>query len=114
MKNFRFILTVLTLCLFAASAFAQSNQGSLVGTVVNQQGAVVSSATVVVTDNATGKERTMQTTGEGTFIFPQLEVGLYTVKITATGFKSYTATQLKIDVAKSYTLNAALEPGGVT
>lgn len=114
MKNFRFILAVLTLCLFAASAFAQSNHGSLIGTVVDQQGGVVSNATVVVTDSATGKERTLQTGGDGDFNFPQLEVGLYTVKITATGFKGYTATQLKIDVAKAYTLNAALEPGGVT
>ncbi len=114
MKNFRFILAVLTLCLFAASAFAQSNTGSLVGTVVDQQGAVVGGATVVVTDNGTGKERTVVTTGEGTFIIPQLEVGTYTVKITAAGFKSYTATQLKIDVARPYSLNAALEPGGVT
>jgi hypothetical protein len=114
MKKFRFILAVLTLCLFAASAFAQSNTGSLVGTVVDQQGAVVSGATVVITDNGTGKERTVQTTGEGTFIVPQLEVGTYTVKITAAGFKSYTATQLKIDVARPYSLNAALEPGGVT
>jgi hypothetical protein len=113
MKNFRFILAVLTLCLFAASAFAQ-NAGSLVGTVVDQQGGAVANATVVVTDTATGKDRTLQTSGEGTFTVPQLEVGTYTVKITATGFKTYTATQLKIDVAKSYTLNAALEPGGVT
>ena len=114
MKNFRFILAVLTLCLFAGSAFAQSNAGSLVGTVVDQQGAVVGNATVVITDNGTNKERTLQTTGEGTFTVPQLEVGTYTVKITASGFKSYTATQLKIDVAQPYTLNVALEPGGVT
>jgi hypothetical protein len=114
MKNFRFILAVLTLCLFAASAFAQSNAGSLNGTVVDQSGAVVANATVVITDNGTNKERTLQTSGEGTFTVPQLEVGTYTVKITAAGFKSYTATQLKIDVAQPYTLNVALEPGGVT
>ncbi len=113
MKNFRFILAVLTLCLFAASAFAQ-NAGGLVGTVVDQTGAVVGGATVVVTDNATKKERTVQTTGDGTFNIPQLEVGVYTVKITASGFKTYTATQLKIDVAKDYSLSVALEPGGVT
>ncbi len=114
MKNFRFMLAVLTLCLFAGSAFAQSNTGSLVGTVVDQSGAVVSNATVVITDAGTGKERTLQTNDDGSFSIPQLEVGTYTVKITATGFKSYTATQLKIDIAKTYTLNAALEPGGVT
>jgi hypothetical protein len=113
MKNFRFILAVLTICLFAASAFAQ-NAGSLVGTVVDQQGGAVANATVVVTGTATGKDRTIQTSDEGTFTIPQLEVGLYTVKVTATGFKTHTATQVKIDVAKSYSLQIALEPGGIT
>ena len=78
MKNFRFILAVLTLCLFAASASAQ-NAGALVGTVIDQAGGAVANATVVVTDTATGKERTIQTSDEGTFTIPQLEVGVYTV-----------------------------------
>ena len=115
MKKFRFIVAVLTVALFTAvSAFAQSNSGSLVGTVVDQQGSVVGGATVVVTDTGTGKERTLTTSSEGTFTVPQLEVGTYTVKVTAPGFKSFTATDLKIEVAKSYSLTAALEPGGVT
>ncbi len=114
MKNFRFILAALTLCLLAASAFAQSNTGSLVGTVVDQKNAVVANATVTVIDNATQKERTVQTSGEGTFTVPQLNVGTYTIKVTAQGFKTYTATDLKIDIGKEYSLNMALEPGGVT
>jgi carboxypeptidase family protein/TonB-dependent receptor-like protein len=113
MKNFKFILAVLTFSLFATSAFAQSNTGSLVGTVVDQQGSVVAGATVVVTDNSTSKERTLETSGDGTFTLPQLETGIYTVKISAPGFKTFTATSLKIDIGQPYSLNAALEPGGV-
>ncbi|MFN2492857.1 MAG: carboxypeptidase regulatory-like domain-containing protein [Pyrinomonadaceae bacterium] len=114
MKNFRFILAVLTFCFFAASASAQSNTGSLVGTVVDSQGGVVPGATVTVIDNATGTERTVQASGGGTFTAPQLNVGTYTVKVTAPGFKTYTATELKIDIGKEYSLNIALEPGGVS
>lgn len=114
MKNFRFILAVLALCLFAASAFAQSNTGSLVGTVVDQTNAAVSGANITIIDNATGRERTITASGEGTFTAPQLEVSTYTVKITAPGFKTYTATELKIDIGKEYSLNVALEPGGVS
>jgi hypothetical protein len=114
MKNFRFILAVLTFCFFAASAFAQSNTGSLVGTVVDQKGAVVAGANVTIIDNATTKERSITASGEGTFTAPQLNVGTYTVKITAPGFKTYTATELKIDIGKEYSLNVALEPGGVS
>jgi hypothetical protein len=114
MNNFRFILAVLTLCLLTVPAFAQSNTGTLVGTVVDQQGAVVGGATVTVTDNGTGKQRTAESTSEGTFNVPQLEVAVYTVRVTAPGFKSFTATELKINVAQAYTLNVALEPGGLT
>ncbi len=113
MKNFRFMLAMLTLCIFAGSVFAQSSTGNLVGTAVDQNGGSVAGATVEVTDNATGKIRTIQASDDGTFNVTQLETGNYTVKITAQGFKTYTATQLKIDVGKQYSLNAVLEPGNV-
>lgn len=111
MKNFRFMLAMLALSICAATAFAQSNTGALVGTVIDQQGGAIAGATITVTDNGTGRERTFQASDQGTFSVPQLEVGTYTVKITAPGFKSYTATELKIDVAKDYSLNATLETG---
>lgn len=98
----------------AGSAMAQSTTGSLVGTVTDQQGALVAGAAVSIKDNATGRERTLQTGGDGGFTVPQLEVGTYTIKITATGFKNYIASELKIDVGKSYSFKAILEPGGVT
>ncbi|MER3429011.1 MAG: hypothetical protein C4334_13160 [Pyrinomonas sp.] len=91
---------------------AQSNTGRLVGTVSGPDG-VIAGATVTLTDVKTGRERSTVTTGEGNFIFPQLEVGTYTVRITAPGFKTFTATDVKIDVAREYSLNVTLEVGGV-
>ena len=92
---------------------AQTPAGSLSGNVVDMNGAAVAGASVTVTDNATNKTRTVQTNTQGTFAVAQLEFGTYTVNITAAGFKNYTATQLKIDVGKEYSLNVTLEPGGV-
>src|SRR6185369_10994943 len=57
--------------------------------------------------------RTVQATTDGTFTVPQLDVGTYTVKVTAQGFKAFTATELKIDVGRPYGLAVTLEPGGV-
>ena len=48
----RVFYAVLTLCLFAASAFAQTTSGRLVGTVNSPDG-VIAGATVVVRDNRT-------------------------------------------------------------
>jgi len=109
----RLIYTLLGLCLFATSAFAQSQTGTLVGTVSDASG-VIQGATVVVKDNQTGKERTVVSGDGGGFILSQLEVGTYTVKVTASGHKSFTATDLKIDVNKDYTLNTTLEVGNIS
>ncbi|HEX8183143.1 MAG TPA: carboxypeptidase-like regulatory domain-containing protein, partial [Blastocatellia bacterium] len=96
------------------SAAQGSNTGRLVGSVTNQQGEVVAGATIVVTDNATGKEQTVISSSEGTFALSQLEVGTYTVKVTAQNFKSFTATDVKIDLGREYSLTVPLEIGGVT
>jgi len=109
----RFIFAVLALSLFAVTALAQtSNTGSIVGTVSGPDG-VIPGATVTVTDNQTKKERTIVTNGEGGFTVSQLDFGTYTVKVTAPGFKTYTAPDVKIDNGREYALNAALEVGSI-
>jgi hypothetical protein len=98
MKRF-FISLMLTLLATAAAAVAVSAQtsGRLSGTVSGPDGALPN-AQIVVRDNQTGRELTVQT---------------YTVTITAQGFKTFTATDLKIDIGREYTLNPTLEVGGV-
>jgi hypothetical protein len=108
----RFLLLALTLCLFGVSAFAQSNTGNLIGTISDPSG-VIPGATVVVTSNVTGAEKTVVSSDSGTFSVPQLDVGTYNVKITAAGHKTFTVTDVKIDVGKDYNLNATLEVGNI-
>lgn len=108
------ILIGLMLAFLQASlVFAQNTTGKIIGTISAADGAVPG-ATVVVTDNKTGKERTVTATSEGTFEVPQLEFGTYTVKITASGFKSFTANDVKIDAGREYPLKAQLEVGQVS
>ena len=76
----RLFFTLLIACLVPAAALAQSSAGSLVGTVSDASG-VIPNATVVVKDKLTGKERTVQTSGQGGFTVPDLDVGLYTVTV---------------------------------
>jgi hypothetical protein len=109
----RFMLAVLTLCLFTASAFAQGNTGRLVGNVAGPDGNIPG-ANVTIKDNQTGKEQTIQASGDGSFAISQLDVGTYTVTITAPGFKTFSSTDLKIDAARDYTLNATLEVGNIS
>src|SRR4051794_12016131 len=107
-------LVIFSLCLLSAAvSFAQVTSGKIVGTVAAPDG-VVAGATVVVTDNATGKEKTVTASNEGTFEVSGLDFGTYTVKVTANGFKTFTANDVKIDAGREYALNAKLEVGQVT
>ena len=103
---------LLVFCAGLTPVFAQTNTGRLVGTIASTDG-VISGAKVTVTDDKTGKDREVTSAGDGTFIVPQLEVGTYTVKVTASGFKTFTATAVKIDIGREYSLPVALEVGRV-
>lgn len=98
---------------FVGISVAQSNTGNLTVNVSDPSG-VIPGATVTVTDNQTGKERTFTTGDEGSISIPQLEVGTYTVKVSAAGRKTSVFNDVKIDIARTYTLAATLEVGAVS
>ncbi|MEZ5427424.1 MAG: TonB-dependent receptor [Pyrinomonadaceae bacterium] len=107
----RFIFAMLMLCFCTALAFAQTT-GRLIGTVSSPDG-LLPGATVTITDNQTGQERTAVTDSNGAYRFDQLSFGTYTVKIVANGFKTNVANDLKIDANREYTYNRVLEIGQV-
>jgi hypothetical protein len=106
------IFSFLAVIAFAVTAMAQSNTGNLTINVSDPSGAIPG-ATVNIKDNQTGKERTVTTTDEGSVNVPQLEVGTYTVKITAQGRKTKIYTDVKVDIGQTYSLNAVLEAGNI-
>ena len=106
------IATIFICCLTAVIISAQSTTGRLVGTVAGPDG-LIPGATVTVTDNQTGREITQVSSDDGGFSFEQLSFGTYTVKVTAQGFKTFIATDVKIDANRDYTLKPILEVGSV-
>jgi hypothetical protein len=87
--------------LLASAILAQNTTGKIVGTVSAPDGAVAG-ASITVTDDQTGKERTVTTNSDGAYEVPQLEFGSYSVRIAATGFKTFVATKVKIDAGREY------------
>ena len=108
----RIPMIILLLLAFVYLATGQTTTGRLSGTVSGPDG-VLPGATVTATANQTAKELTVTTDDSGNFVFPQLEVGNYTVKVTSSGFKTFIANQVKIDVAREYNLTPTLELGDV-
>ncbi len=108
----RLFLSFIAMVALCSSGFGQSNTGNLNVNVSDPAG-VIPGATIVITDNQTGRERTVVTSDEGSASIPQLEVGNYTVKVSSQGRKTKIFNDVKIDVGQTYTLNAALEAGNI-
>lgn len=82
-------LVALTLALvWCIPAVGQVLKGSISGTVVDPQGAVVSGATVTATNLETSVVTTTTSDSSGLFRFNLLPVGTYNVDVTAQGFKT--------------------------
>ena len=85
-------------------AFSQQITGSIVGTVKDPQGAVVSSANVKATNTNTGFARTVPTNGYGEFRIDYLPVGNYTVEVSAPNFKKFVQKNIVLTVDQTQTL----------
>ena len=106
------ILFVLTL---VGSAKAQTVAGSIVGTAVDQSGAVVPGASVTLMSPAMGTTRTATSDASGVFHFPNINPDIYTVTIDAQGFKKSTTTNIEIGQGEIRDLGkVALEVGTMT
>ncbi len=95
-------------------AFSQQITGSIVGTVKDPQGAVVSSANVKATNADTGFARTVPTNGYGEFRVDYLPVGNYTVEASAPNFKKFVQKNVVLSVDQTQTLEILLEVGAQT
>ncbi|HWX55685.1 MAG TPA: TonB-dependent receptor [Verrucomicrobiae bacterium] len=104
---------VFSLLVASISAFAQSSSSAtIVGRVVDPQGAVVANAKVTATNDATGISRTTNTTSSGDYALPNLAPGTYTVKVEAASFAVSEAKSLKLNVGDQSDLNFKLAVAG--
>ena len=75
---------------------AQNTSCALSGTVQDPAGAVVPGVKVMLTGEGNGFVRTVTTTSEGFFAFPDLTPATFTLSIDAAGFKTYRETGIAI------------------
>jgi hypothetical protein len=93
--------------------FAQdATSGSISGTITDSTGAVIKGATVVlINSDRNHVERTLTTNAKGYFTATALPLGMYTVKVSGSGFKTTTVTSLLLHVSDALTVNRSLAPG---
>jgi len=93
---------------------AQTFRGTILGTVTDPSGAVVSGAMVTVRNTNTGLERTAQTSADGSYSIPELPIGSYSVTVKQAGFQTSITTNVAVDVATERRVDFALKTGEVS
>ncbi|HEX7961782.1 MAG TPA: TonB-dependent receptor [Terriglobales bacterium] len=112
--HFFLALTLALLFLCTVPLYAQVDTGSIVGTVTDPSGAVVSGAKVTLTNLGTNASLTTTTQGDGTYKFTPVRIGSYKVDVSAQGFQTASQRNITVDVSSNVLANFKLQPGSVT
>jgi len=93
---------------------SQTTTGRILGSVIDQTGASVAAATVVITDVQRGSKRTVSTDSSGEYAAPELLPGAYKVRAEANGFKTVERVNIVVEVATDLRVDITLPPGQVS
>jgi hypothetical protein len=97
--------------LLALSAAAQSDRGTITGTVSDPTGAVVANAPITAKHLETGATFEAGTSATGNYTLSQLPTGTYELTVTVPGFKKFVRQNLLLPVAQTLRVDAVLEVG---
>lgn len=100
------------LLLFAsvsASLWAQTSNGTLVGSVTDPAGAVLPGASVSAVSPLYGQPHEAHTDSVGTYRMESLQPGTYTVTVAAKGFETLTVKNVVIEGSLTSTINGRLK-----
>src|SRR5437868_8763988 len=85
--------------------------GSILGTVRDPTGAVVSGASVKAIHLATNETRTTSSDDTGTYRILALPVGRYTIEVTQPGFRKFIASEIDLNVNEQRRVDISLQVG---
>jgi hypothetical protein len=100
--------------LLASAAFAQTDRGTITGTVSDPAGAVVPNANVEATSEGGGEIYKAGSTGTGNFTISQLPAGTYNLSVSVGGFKKFVRPGIIVQAAQTIRADATLEVGATT
>jgi Carboxypeptidase regulatory-like domain len=109
------LLFLLALVAVPVMLKAQSGgQGAITGTVSDSTGAAIPDATVSATNLATNVVTTRTSSGAGSYSISPLPPGVYSVEVTAKGFKTLRQDNLSVDALNALGFNPVLSIGDTT
>lgn len=106
----KIIIALLFLSVFIIGATAQTSRGTIRGTVLDQNGAVIPGATVTITNEATNEKRIVTSGQEGEFTIASLPAGRYRLEVSSSSFKKTIAViEIKVNEEKRLDIPLGLE-----
>jgi len=115
LRKLSILLISLGLILSASlSLYGQSTYGSVSGSVADTSGAIVTDATVTLTNLGTSEKRTQSSGSDGIFTFVNLFAGQYKIDVEKQGFKHFVRGDVTVEVQQDTHIVAALQVGEVS
>src|SRR5579864_4297053 len=96
------------------AALAQTDRGTITGTVTDPAGAVIANATIEAKNEATGVLYRAASSATGNYTVAQLPAGAYDLTVTAPGFKQLVHSGLVVEVAAILRIDAMMQVGATT
>src|SRR5881409_2094775 len=105
--------SLLAVCLFlsAGAGFAQSDRGTITGTVSDATGAVIPGVAIEAKNVQTGAVYQAGSSETGNYTLAQLPAGTYEVSATLPGFRRFVRTGVIVSVATVLRIDVTLEVG---
>jgi hypothetical protein len=105
----RALLFVMITVLIMPVLLAQTNAGSITGTITDPASALVPGAEVVAKNVATGVKTRTTSTSSGSFTLPQLAIGTYDVTVTSSSFQVAVRRNVTVEINTPAILNVQLQ-----
>jgi hypothetical protein len=115
-KNFLTTVCVVLMLVFSVQIFAQAgiDMGSVTGTVKDQTGALVQKAQCTLTNVDTGTSQTAISTSAGAYVFTNVPVGTYSLKVGAATFEESVVTGIVVHLGDVVTEDVSLHVGAAS
>jgi len=107
----RSLSTAVVLFFVALTSFAQTDRGTITGTIIDPAGAVVANAAVEARNAGTGAAYPVASSATGNYTIPNLPTGSYELSVTVPGFKKLVRPGLIVQAAQTIRVDATLEVG---
>ena len=102
------------LCLCALACLAQSDRGTITGTVSDPAGALIPGAKITAENPETGVQFTTLTTNTGNYTIPSVPSGTYSITVEQPGFRKFIQTGVSVQVAQSSRIDVTLQIGSTS